>query len=313
MLRRGWLLATLAWAPLAHAGGGPWVLGQGDQQIYLGAEAQQFTKLAVGEGSYADSVIDVDDGIVSFGAKAIGTLGLARRFEVELDLSYLYTYANTAGPVCELLGEGSCDTTQGVGPLSARVKWLVVDELAGKPISVSVGLDLRFGQTTAEHRDRVTSLGDGTFAVEPRVAIGRIGTLPKGWWSLYGDVSGRFPLPTDPAFVVGGQPAPGIEVVSNLENLWTPVPAVSLGPSVSFLYRPQGVDFLSTDLGDKDRFTALRILVLDAGAKLLIRNDKGITGVISAFHTVYAINNPQDVLKVSVGIAFRDFVKRRGE
>ncbi|MCB9663718.1 MAG: hypothetical protein H6732_06380 [Alphaproteobacteria bacterium] len=313
-MRRG-AIATVAltWATTAHAGSGPWVLGQGDEQIFVGAEAQRFTQLAVGDGAYQDSVIAVDDGVMTFGAKLIGTLGLARRFEVEADLSYLYTYANEPGPVCELLGMGACKTTQGLGPISTRVKWLVVDELAGRPLSMSVGLDLRFGQTTAEHRERVTSLGDGTFALEPRVALGRIGTLPKGWWSIYGDVSARFPLPTDPAFTVGGEAAPGIELVSTVENLWTPVPVVSLGPSVSMLYRPQGVDFLETDFTEKDRFTALRIFVLEAGAKLLVRNDTGITGVLSVFHTVYAVNNPQDVLKVSVGVAFRDFARRRTE
>ena len=40
------------------------MLGKGDQQIYVGLDAQRFSKLAVDSGAYTDDVIDVDQGVL---------------------------------------------------------------------------------------------------------------------------------------------------------------------------------------------------------------------------------------------------------
>lgn len=310
MLAAWWLSTSVA-----LAGAGPWVLGAGDEQIYVGLDAQRFGLLATGAGAYADDVVTVDDGVNTFGAKLIGTLGLVRNVELELDLPFAYTYVNRIGDVCALLALDACETTYGFAPITLRTKWLVVDELAGRPVSFSVGVDLRFGQMTAEHRERITNIGDGTFDLEPRVSLGRIGRLPNGWWSIYGDVSFRYRFPTDPSFGDTGIAVPGYEIVSNVENLWTPVSAVSIGPAIGLLWRPNGVDILSPEWAatDQDRIVALRILSLEAGAKLIVRNNRAISGSLGVFHTIYAINNPQDTFKISLGVAFRDLVRKREE
>lgn len=304
-----------AFATNAHAGAGPWVLGKGDEQIYVGLDAQRFNRLAIDDGAYTDSVIDVDGGVTSFGAKLIGTVGLTRRLEIEFDLPYAYTYVNQPGAVCDLLGLDACETTQGIGTIAIRSKVLLVDELAGAPVSFSLGLDLRFGQLTAEHRQRITSLGEGTFDVEPRLSLGRIGSLRKGagYWSLYADLGFRYRVPIDTAYGPDALWIPGFEITGNLENLWAPVQTVSFGPAIATLWRPNGVDFSATDLTDVDRIVALRMFALDVGGKIIIRNGRRVAVSASVFHTAYAINNPQDVVKVNVGVAIRDLFRKRQE
>lgn len=311
MNRLAFAAAMLAGSGTAWAGGGPWVLGKGDQQVYVGLGAQTFQRLAVDSGSYTDDVIQVDEGVSSFGAQLIASFGLTRRLEIEADIPYSYTFANNPGGVCDLLAMGACKTTQGIGIITVRAKFLAVDEIQGAPLSLSIGLDARFGQLTAEHRQRITSLGEGTFDIEPRVAIGRIGSLPKGYWSLYVDGSFRWRFPLNSDFAGTGIATPGYEITANLENLFTPIETFSIGPTVSLLSRPNGVDFSATDLTDVDRLISLRILALDAGAKILVRNGRNITVAMAVSRTVYAINNPEDVWKFSLGVGFRDIFRRR--
>ncbi|MCB9680840.1 MAG: hypothetical protein H6733_05145 [Alphaproteobacteria bacterium] len=309
-MRTFWMLTLLVGGE-AHAGSGPWVLGKGDQQIYVGLDAQRFSKLAVDSGAYTEDVIDVDQGVSTFGAKLIGGFGLGRAFEVEFELPYVYTFAHRQGAVCDLLGQDACATTQGLGIVAARMKYLAVDEVLGKPLSVALGLDLRFGQATGAHRERITSLGEGTFDVEPRLSLGRIGSLPSGYWSLYADGSFRFRFPMTTDVAGTGRWAPGFEITATLENLYTPGDKVSFGPAFSLLSRPLGVDFSGTDLADVDRLTALRIFALEGGLKLIVRNGRNVSVSLAAFHTIYAVNNPQNVFKVAAGVAFRDVFRRR--
>ncbi len=314
-----WMLWLGLVSAQAHASTGPWLLGAGDEQIYVGLDGQRFGKLALSTGSFSEDVVTVDDGVSSFGAKLIGTFGLSRRVELELEFPVNYTFANNSeGPVCGLLGLDACATSLGIGVIVARSKFLVVDELAGAPLTMSLGFDLRFGQPTADLRPRITAYGQGTFDLEPRVGLGRIGSLRKGsgYWTLFADAGFRYRIPLDGSFGPAALPAPGFEVTANFENLWSPVPLVSFGPTVSMLSRPMGVDFedllgdptLATDI---NRFNGLRIFTMDAGGKLIVRNGKNITFAAAATYTLYAENNPSDVLKVSVGVGFRDLFHKK--
>ncbi len=304
------LLLTALSANHAVAGTGPWILGQGDEQIYIGAETQRLDRLAIGSGSYADDVIVVDGGITTLGLKALVTLGLTSRFEIEGELPYNIVFSNRSGAVCDALGLGACRTTKGIGIIALRGKALLLDEVAGKPLSLSVGLDLRFGQTTFENRQRITNLGEGTFDIEPRLLMGRVGPLPNGYWSLYWGASFRYRVPIDRDFMDDGIDVPGYELTSDLEALFTPGRLVSIGPAVNWWLRPNGVDFEDVDLTDPDRLLGLRATVFEAGAKVIVRSGRNITFVGSFFRTVYARNNPE-VYKVGVGVSFRDFVPDR--
>lgn len=312
-----WLAMWMALGA-AEAGTGPWLLGKGDEQVYIGLDTQRFSRLALTSGSYADDVVAVDDGFSMLGAKVIGTFGLSRRVELEFELPYVYQFANGPGAVCDLLGQEACETSQGLGVIVARSKFLVVDELSGAPVTFSLGLDFRFGQPTFDIRPRVTAFGQGTFDVEPRLGIGRIGSLRqgKGYWSLFADAGFRYRLPIDGTFGPDGTPAPGWEVVANLENLWSPLEYVSFGPAFGLLSRPVGLevtDVLGSPelLADPNRFAGLRILSMDLGGKVIVRNGKNVTVAFAVFHTLYAENNPSDVLKISLGVGFRDLVRKR--
>lgn len=312
------LLLSAALSAPATASTGPWILGPGDEQIYVGLDAQRFTRLALSSGTFADDVVQVDEGVNTFGAKLIATFGVTKRVELEFELPFAYSYVNRQGPVCDSLGLDACEPSVGVGIVVARGKVVALDEVAGAPLTLSFGLDLRFGQPTAAFRPRITAFGTGTFDVEPRLALGRIGSIRggRGYFSVFADASFRYRVPASAGIGPTPAPLPSFEVTANFENLWTPVELVSFGPAVSLLSRPIGYDVeqvlgapeLATHPG---RFEAINLLALDAGGKLLFRNGKNVTVALAAFYTLYAENNPTDVVKVSAGVAFRDFIRRR--
>ena len=62
-------------------------------------------------------------------------------------------------------------------------------------------------------------------------------------------------------------------------------------------------------MDDPDRFAALRIANVTAGAKLLIRDKKNHVFVTSVGRTVYAMNNPSDRIIVSFGVSVNDVFK----
>lgn len=310
---RSWIGLGLLVPQLATAGVGPWVMGPGDGQIYAGLDVQRFRRLSVSTGSYAPEVIDVDDGVSSVYFKLIGSVGLMRGLELEMELPYGVVFTPTQdGPVCELLGLGACRRTQGIGLMSVRLKGLALDELYGPPVSLAFTLEARFGQLTAPDRERITNLGEGTFDLAPRVAIGRIGSLGQnGSWNLALDVGWRYRFPLRRQHDGQDQAVPGWEIDTHLESLFSPVTSVAFGPAVTWLYRPNGVNFEDVDLTDVDRLGALRISALSAGAKLIIRGTDRITVSTSVFHTLHAVNNPTDVFSFGVGVSLRDPFKRR--
>ena len=69
------------------------------------------------------------------------------------------------------LGQDTCATTNGVGVIRLGTKAQILDEVYGSPFSLSLGLDLRFGQLTQGTRERITNLGEGTFDVAPLLSV----------------------------------------------------------------------------------------------------------------------------------------------
>src|SRR5688572_16755328 len=99
---------------VARAGSGPGVVGEGAGSLYVGAEVARFGKLRIDEGE--EGVVDVDEGISRFGIKAIGSIGLAPRIEMQIAVPWYHVYANRSdGEICGALGEGAgldaCETT----------------------------------------------------------------------------------------------------------------------------------------------------------------------------------------------------------
>jgi hypothetical protein len=295
-------LATLLWtlAP-AQAGGGPWVISQGDASIYAGTSLERFGHLAISSGKYAEDVITVDDGVSKYGLHGQVTYGLLPRVELELTLPWQYNRFNrTDGEVCASLGLQACNTTTGFAPIRGRLKLQVLDEFYGAPLSAAVGLGLRQGQHTAPERARVTNLGEGTADLEAFASAGRSGLLGPGFWSAYVDATWRYRFPntySDDLVAV-----PGSEALVDAEFLAGGPPHLSIGPAFSMFWRPWGQDFEDVDLDDPDRFAALQAHAVRVGGKAILRSSDRVVASLSAMWTVAAKNNPSDVFVLGVGV-----------
>lgn len=294
-------MLSLLWVGIASAGSGPWVLSPGDGSVYLGGEAQRIGRLALSDGSYADSVVDVDAGLSKAGAVAEATVGLLPRFEASAQVPwYRVTAHEDGGAVCSALEMGACRTTEGLGIVVLRGKALVVDELAPAPLSLAVGPEVRIGSHQADVRERVTNLGEGTNDLGAFVSLGRSGALGGAYVTGHLDLVGRYRLPNGRE---GDLAVPAPEGVMDGEWLvggghWL------LGPTVSVLWRPGGVDFEEANLADVDRFGELSVFSARAGGKLIVRGDTRLAVSLAVLGTAYAVNNPADLISISAGMGW---------
>lgn len=299
----GWLLAVWG-AGVVHAGGGPWVVGDGGITVYGGVEAQRIGHLATQSGDQRD-VIEVGEGISTLGVKVIGTVGVGSRAEVELEVPWYRVEAVREDADICAIGIDACERTQGVGIVRTRLKGLLLDEFFGAPLSLAVGAEVRFGQLTAGTRERITNLGEGTLDTGAFVDVGRTGGLGRGYWSGWWEIGGRYRIPTTRSFpqMTGERSVPGSEFTTAFELILGPRTAFGIGPSGNALWRPFGVDFGHTDLTDPDRFGALKIATVRVGGTAVVRG-RGIAASGSVQRVVFAYDNPTDTLFVSLGVQF---------
>lgn len=304
-MARGWgVIAWLLASTTAWAGGGPWVIGKGNASLYAGIETQRFTRLAF-QGGGVD-VVDVDEGLSTFGVKGIGTLGLTDRIELEGTLPWYRVTANRLdGGLCAALGVDRCATTQSVGVLSARVKGLVLDEYFGAPVSLAIGAELRAGIFTHETRDRITNVGEGTTDLGSFLLLGRTGKVASLYWSAHLGGGWRYRMPNTTTYK-GVDRVPGSEVTAEAQWLLAPNTRFSVGPTAYLFHRPNGHDFGTVDLADPDWITALAATSLQAGGTLVIRGTDTLTFSASALGTAYAYLNPTDTVTIAFGIQIDD-------
>lgn len=289
----------------AWAGAGPWVLGPGQGSLFMGIEGQRFTTLSAVVGGESDK-IKVDNGISGLALKAIGTLGISERIELEGTVPWWEVHASqSSGPVCASLGLGACRSTSGIGVIEARGKLVLLDELFGPPLTLSVGWGARWGTLTSDTRQRLTNIGEGTLDLGPFASIGRSGGLgAQGLWSGWLELQGRARLPNTDAYPSpdGPIPAPGSELQATAEILVGPSPTVSMGPLVTGLWRPSGLDWDELDFTQPDRLGALRIANLRLGWTWVLRGEGRISAAGWVLGTLAAVNNPSDVLSVGLGV-----------
>jgi hypothetical protein len=133
-----------------------------------------------------------------------------------------------------------------------------------------------------------------------------------GSYSVYGDLGYRYRFPKTTTFpnFTGNLRVPGSEFEGRLASLVSPNPYFGIGPAVSMMWRPQGLDWGEVDLTDPDRLSALRVFNMRAGGQVILRSRGGISVAASVFGTVWTVNNPSDVFVVSLGaqvpIALKD-------
>ncbi len=308
------LIAALLASPLAQAGSGPWSLSPGDHTLYLGVEAQRFDHLALSSGSGADDVLQVSDGMQTFGVKAIASLGLLPRLEGELVLPWQSVRNNRPSDFpCDALGLKACEPTSGVGIIRARLKGQWLDQLVGAPLSAAIGTELRLGQLTASTRQRLTNRGEGTMDVGGFASFGRTGGLGNGYWSAFLEGGGRYRSKNRSYDAVD---APGAEFWAEGELFLAPSRAVAIGPTAAWISRPEGVDIeeMLADTSivlDRDRLSALTFMSAQAGLKALVRTGNAVTTSVGVSRTIYAVNNPTDVWSVDLGLSARGFLTKK--
>lgn len=291
-------------AATATAGSGPWVVGDGRASLYMGAEAQRLSHLAQTIDGERD-VIDVGEGVARFGVRAIATVGLGRRLELEASLPWYRVQANRPdADLCVVLGLGACETTQGVGIVEARGKGVLLDEYFGAPFSLAVGAQLRVGDLTAATRERITNLGEGSLDAGPFLSLGRTGGLGEGgYWSAFVEGGYRYRAPVTDAYPRnGGGNVPGSEIYGSAQVLFAPGARFAIGPTTYVLGRPFGLDFGELDLGDPDRFAALRMLQASAGLTSIVRARQDVALAAAVLRTIAAVNNPTDIWVVTLGV-----------
>lgn len=311
----GCLVALLV-GSAAHAGSGPWTVARGGNSLFVGLEAQRLSKLAI-VGEDGRDVIDVDQGLSTFGAKGIVTYGITNRVEIEGTLPWYQVTANRDdGPLCSALGFNPCDRTRSIGIIETRLKWQLADELSGAPISVAIGGQLRVGAFTHAERARITNVGEGTTDLGGFVSVGRSGSLggKGGYWSAFADAGGLYRAPNTRDFPDGNgvRAVPGAELWAVSDVFFAPTPAFAVGPEVVVAWRPVGLDFFEADLTDIDRFASLKVMSTRVGAKVILRDERNVAYVLSFLRTVAARNNPTDTWLVQGGVNINGLFDRKG-
>ncbi|MEZ4319017.1 MAG: hypothetical protein R3F61_15995 [Myxococcota bacterium] len=301
------------WMSSALATSGPWVVGAREVNVYVGLDTQRLDRLQIqGEGGRDAQVIDVGEGLSTLGFKGIATIGVANRVDLELTVPWFRTIANRPdSELCATLGLDACETTQGIGVITARAKVLVLDQIAGKPFSLSVIGVGRLGMFTHPTRARITNLGEGTQDLGLSVSAGRDGVLGnQGFWSSYVDLGFVYRIPNTDSYpqLQGDQIAPHEEYTAFGELVFSPRLRYGFGPTVGGFLRPRGVDFLDADLTDPDRLAALRVGNLKVGGTLIVRADSGFSASMQFQRSVYAFNNPYTTI-VTAGVSFQGRAK----
>lgn len=275
---------------------GPWTLAAGDHSVWLGLESRSFQTFASAGGSE----LDLGGAVAAFTAKGFVTVGLQRGIDLELGVPW--TSAAVAVPNsegCQSLGGDRCRPTQGLGVISARTRWQVLDELSGAPMSLSLVTEVRFGTLTLAERGRITNLGEGSTDVGPIVSVGRTGGVGAGWWSAFADVGYRHRIPLGN---IDGRAVPGDELHSTIDLQVGGKRKISVGPAASFLYRPSGVDLADADPSRDDWLASLSVMQLQAGGRVVVRTRESASGSVYVLRTVASENNPLDTLVIGGGL-----------
>ena len=295
---------------IAAAGSGPWVVGTGSRDAFFALESQRLTKLEVQTSANKSEVIDVGEGLSALGAKGIFTYGVRPRMDLSITVPWYRVQANRPDhELCDALGMSACRTTQGLGLLEVSGKGLLLDELYGSPVSLSLGGQARMGSFTAPDRARITNIGEGTFDIGPTMAIGRSIGTGGGYSSVMVEGGYRYRFSNTDSYPGFSGGVPSGEVFGNSSILWAPSNWLSIGPIASGLWRPEGLDWYELDLTDTDRFSALRIYSVLVGGGVTVRAPKltestseNLAVTCSVLRTVAERNNPTDVTVFTVGL-----------
>ena len=297
------LIVAVGLCPVtAMAGGGPWTLGGGQSNLYIGGDYYRYARFQTPAGEQ-----ELPTGITASGLTGVWTVGLAYSLEMDLKLAFESVRLNDPRvPVCTDPDAPVdwCEPTANLGDLAARLKWRFVDEAYGAPVSLAASLAARSGEAYSPERGRLTTLGDGNSDLGTGLSVGRTATLGKGWYTVGVDAWYWYRFPNRRT---GVGKVPADEVGLDGEAMLSVHPRFAVGPAASWFTRLGGVD-LSLDRMDRtdpDAWNALRASQLKLGGKLgVYAIDNGPTLSAAVLTTVAARNNPVDTLAISLGIGW---------
>ena len=286
----------------ALAGSGPWTLEPDDMSVYAGVGHYRWGEFAGPKGNWSSSS-PIGAPVIRTDAVAIVTYGILRGGEIEARVGYGWsTVTRDDADRCVTLGEEVCDTTQSFLPIDVRFKGRFFDELHGLPFSASLTLGARMGDWTSEGRHRLTALGEGSNDLFALLDVGRTGGIGPLGYSVYANVGWYFRFPVAHVAYLDDLKVPGDDLVASGELMLYPRSWLGLGPVVDFLNRFSGVNWVSIDTSDVDRYTALSITQLKVGGKLTLRSANNISFNLGCYGTLFARNNPGDGFAINVGV-----------
>ncbi len=298
------LLATIASVTLpARAGSGPWTLSEGSSSLYLGTEYRQLRHIAP-DGEWFGDGSDLGTSIRFVTVQGVVSYGLLDRFELEATLPWVYAHASRPdAAVCYALGQSACGKVESVGLIDVRGKVRLLDELAGPPVTISVGPVLRIGEFGHTTRARLTAITEGQSDVGAFAVLGRSAGLgASGWWSGYLDAEYRYRIPN---IEVGGVKIPSDEVASSAQVMVSPWGVVAFGPELFFDARTGGESLATKDDADPDRFASLKYTLVQYGGKVIVTSNRRWSAIFGATGTLYARDTASDLWSVSAGISWQ--------
>lgn len=279
----------------ALAGDGPWTLDADEQNLFFGLDYFQYSAFDAGSGDARDLVSP----ITAMGFTGVWTAGLRRGVEVEVKIPFESARAQdpeacrAAAPV-----EGWCVTSAGLGDIGGQLKVRVLDELYGRPLTLSLSSGVRTGELYADDRQRLTTLGDGQTDIGGGLSLGRTDVLGAGWyrasvdawyWRRF-DVS-EVNLDDEIAVSAAGMVA-----------VW---PSWGMGPAVHSFFRLGGLDVGQADFTAPDVWSTLAARQAQVGFKLgVFGQGRAPTFSLTVLRTVWAQNNPTDTFSVSAGLGW---------
>lgn len=299
----------LAAAPApALAGDGPWTLGEGDQNIYLGLDYFRYrsfnSSFSTGSGMEHREA-DLSSGITASGLTGVWTVGLARGFEAELKLPVESVRVNRPeeDASCQQPPRKDfCEPTTGLGDVGITLKARLVEERYVSPVSLAASLSVRTGEAYAGKRGRLTTLGDGQTDLGAGLSVGRTDVMAKGWYRVAATSHYYYRFPNNE---VAGTKVPADEITYSFTSTFAPVSRFGIGPVLYGFERLGGVDFRDRDVSSQDAWASLDAAQLQVGGELGVYAAEGGPSVAFALlHTVHARNNPSDTLVLSMGIGW---------
>jgi hypothetical protein len=251
--------------------------------VYVGANYSTFSNYVVGADESEGSLDSIDTIL----GRLLCNTGLVDRVDIEVSI-----------PVANV-SQGEKSNT-GLGNVDAAIKYRLLNESDGRPVSLSVYAGAGTGAAHRDSRGDMHNLGEGTTDVFAGLGVGRLGIWSQGqWWARF-NIQYRYRLALQ---TVDGQKIPADDIVDSFDAGLQVHPLFGLAVSAHGFYRLGGYDIgeWPSDLDSDNKWAALDAGSLLAGGKLLVYATDFNTISLSMLRTVWAKNNPTDTLVVSAG------------